>query len=435
MAPYWNKEIETLKRDELKKLQGERLKGAVRRVYENVPYYSERMREAGITPDDINSVDDLCKLPFTYKSDLRDNYPFGTFAVPLEQIVRVHASSGTTGKQTVVGYTKNDLDIWAECVARCLVSAGVTSEDIVHIAYGYGLFTGGLGLHYGAEKVGATVIPVSGGNTSRQIMLLKDFGATVLCCTPSYALYIADELKAAGLSKEDLKLRIGIFGAEPWTEEMKLQIENKLGLKAYDIYGLSEIMGPGVSMNCSYQKDLHVLADHFIAEIIDPETGEVLPEGQEGELVFTCITKEALPLIRYRTKDISVLTYEPCKCGRTMPRMKKVRGRADDMIIIRGVNVFPSQIESVLLKHSQVEPHYMIIVDRVKNLDVMEIHIEMNDSLFSDKVSSIESIERSLRQDIESTLGISAKIKLVESRSLQRSEGKSKRVIDRRNIY
>lgn len=435
MAHYWNKEIETLSREELKKLQGERLKATVRRVYENVPYYSQRMKEKGITPDDINTVDDLCKLPFTYKTDLRDNYPFGTFAVPMEQVVRVHASSGTTGKQTVVGYTKNDLETWADCVARCLASAGVTANDVVHIAYGYGLFTGGLGLHYGAERVGATVIPVSGGNTARQIMLLKDFGATVLCCTPSYALYIADELKSAGLTKDDLKLRVGIFGAEPWTEEMKAQIEERLGLKAYDIYGLSEIIGPGVSMNCSCQKDLHVLADHFIPEIIDPDTGEVLPEGQEGELVFTCITKEALPLIRYRTRDISVLNYEKCECGRTMPRMKKVRGRSDDMIIIRGVNVFPSQIESVLLKHSQVEPHYMIIVDRVNNLDVLEVQIEMNDSIFSDKVSSIESVERRLRQDIESTLGISAKIRLVENRSLQRSEGKVKRVIDKRNIY
>lgn len=435
MAHYWNKEIETLSREELKKLQGERLKATVRRVYENVPYYSQRMKEKGITPDDINTVDDLCKLPFTYKTDLRDNYPFGTFAVPMEQVVRVHASSGTTGKQTVVGYTKNDLETWADCVARCLASAGVTANDVVHIAYGYGLFTGGLGLHYGAERVGATVIPVSGGNTARQIMLLKDFGATVLCCTPSYALYIADELKSAGLTKDDLKLRVGIFGAEPWTEEMKAQIEERLGLKAYDIYGLSEIIGPGVSMNCSCQKDLHVLTDHFIPEIIDPDTGEVLPEGQEGELVFTCITKEALPLIRYRTRDISVLNYEKCECGRTMPRMKKVRGRSDDMIIIRGVNVFPSQIESVLLKHSQVEPHYMIIVDRVNNLDVLEVQIEMNDSIFSDKVSSIESVERRLRQDIESTLGISAKIRLVENRSLQRSEGKAKRVIDKRNIY
>ncbi|NMA67163.1 MAG: phenylacetate--CoA ligase [Clostridiaceae bacterium] len=435
MDRYWNKEMETLDRDELRRIQGKRLKETVKRVYEKVPYYAEKMKAKGVTPDDINSVDDLYKLPFTYKTDLRDNYPFGTFAVPLNQVVRVHASSGTTGKQTVVGYTSNDLDIWSECVARCLRTIGVTADDIVHVAYGYGLFTGGLGMHYGAEKLGATVIPISGGNTSRQVQLLKDFGATVLCCTPSYALFIADEMKAAGITKDDLKLRIGIFGAEPWTEEMKAQIEEKLGLKAFDIYGLSEIMGPGVSINCPNQKDLHICSDHFIAEIIDPETEEVLPEGQEGELVFTCITKEALPLIRYRTRDISKITFEPCSCGRTSTRMKKVTGRSDDMIIIRGVNVFPSQIESVLLRHSQVEPHYMIIVDRINNLDVMEIQVEMNDEFFSDKISSIEAVERKLRYEIESTLGISAKIKLVESRSIHRSEGKSKRVIDKRKLF
>jgi len=428
-------EMDRISREELRKIQGERLKEVVKRVYENVPYYASRMKEKGITPDDINSVDDLSKLPFTYKDDLRDNYPFGTFAVPLNQVVRVHASSGTTGKPTVVGYTANDLEMWAGCVARCLRIAGVTSDDIVHVAYGYGLFTGGLGIHYGAEKIGATVIPVSGGNTSRQVQLLKDFGATVLCCTPSYALYLADEMKSAGITREDLKLRIGIFGAEPWTDEMKGQIEDRLGLKAFDIYGLSEIVGPGVSISCPEQKGLHICADHFIAEIIDPETGEVLPEGQKGELVFTCITKEALPLIRYRTRDISRLTFEPCACGRTSPRMEKVTGRSDDMLIIRGVNVFPSQIESVLLKHSQVEPHYMIIVDRVNNLDVIEIHVEMNDEFFSDKVSSIEAVERKLRHDIESTIGISARIKLVENRSLQRSEGKAKRVIDKRKLF
>ncbi|MCX7773128.1 MAG: phenylacetate--CoA ligase, partial [Clostridia bacterium] len=350
---YWNKELETMDFRALRKLQGERLKDTVKRVYENVPYYAEKMKKAGITPDDIQTVEDLKKLPFTYKTDLRDNYPFGTFALPMDQVVRVHASSGTTGKQTVVGYTKNDIDHWSECVARCLASVGVTSKDIIHVAYGYGLFTGGLGLHYGAEKLGATVIPVSGGNTARQIQLLKDFGATVLCCTPSYALYLADELTAAGLTKNDLKLRIGVFGAEPLAEEMRNQIEEKLGLKACDIYGLSEIMGPGVSMSCDHQSALHVQADHFIPEIIDPETGEVLPDGQKGELVFTCITKEALPLIRYRTRDLSVLTYETCACGRTMPRMEKVTGRSDDMLIIRGVNVFPSQIESVLLKYGE----------------------------------------------------------------------------------
>ncbi len=435
MAQYWNKELETMELKDLKEIQGERLKATVKRVYENVPYYAEKMKQAGITPDDIQTVDDLSKLPFTYKTDLRDNYPFGTFAVPLEQVVRVHASSGTTGKQTVVGYTHKDIDSWAECVARCLTSAGVTSRDIVHVAYGYGLFTGGLGLHYGVERVGATVIPVSGGNTSRQIQLLKDFGATVLCCTPSYALYLADEMKTMGLTKDDLKLRVGIFGAEPWSEEMRSQIEERLGLKAYDIYGLSEIMGPGVSMNCEDQPGLHIIADHFIAEIINPETGEVLPEGAKGELVFTCITKEALPLMRYRTRDLSVLTYETCCCGRTSPRMEKVTGRSDDMLIIRGVNVFPSQIESVLLKYGEIEPHYMIYVDRIDNLDIMEIQIEMNSTIFSDEVRKIEALERKLRHDIESTLGISAKIKLVEHKTIQRSEGKAKRVMDRRKIF
>ena len=435
MEQYWNSEIETLSRDELKQLQGKRLKETVKRVYENVPYYAEKMKEAGITPEDIKTVDDLKKLPFTYKIDLRNNYPFGTFAVPLEQVVRVHASSGTTGKQTVVGYTKNDIEVWSDCVARCLVSAGVTSSDIVHVAYGYGLFTGGLGLHYGVERLGATVIPVSGGNTGRQIQLLKDFGATVLCCTPSYALYLADEMKACGLTKDDLNLRVGVFGAEPWSEEMKIQIEDRLGLKAYDIYGLSEIMGPGVSMNCQHQAGLHICADSFIAEIINPETGEVLPEGEKGELVFTCITKEALPLIRYRTRDLSVLTHETCSCGRTSTRMQKVTGRSDDMLIIRGVNVFPSQIESVLLKYSEVEPHYMIYVDRIDNLDIMEIQIEMNSSIFSDEVRKIEALEKKLRHEIESALGISAKIKLVEHKSIQRSEGKAKRVVDRRKIF
>ena len=435
MTQYWNKEMETMDRDELRKIQDDRLKETVKRVYENVPYYAEKMNHAGITPDDIHTVDDLSKLPFTYKADLRDNYPFGTFAVPLEQVVRVHASSGTTGKQTVVGYTKNDIETWSECVARCLTNAGVTKKDIVHVAYGYGLFTGGIGIHYGVEKVGATVIPVSGGNTARQIQLLNDFGATVLCCTPSYALYLADEMKASGVTKKDLKLRIGVFGAEPWSEEMRMQIEDRLGLKAYDIYGLSEIMGPGVSMNCQEQGGLHICADHFIAEVIDPETGAVLPEGDRGELVFTCISKEALPLIRYRTRDLSVLTSKTCSCGRTSPRMEKVTGRSDDMLIIRGVNVFPSQIESVLLKYAEIEPHYMIYVDRVDNLDVMEIQIEMNNDFFSDQVRKIETIERKLRQEIDSTLGISAKIKLVEHKSIQRSEGKAKRVVDRRNIF
>lgn len=435
MASYWNAEIETMDVEALRKLQGERLKATIERVYRNVPYYAEKMKRAGVTPDDINGIEDLKKLPFTYKTDLRDNYPFGTFAVPMEQVVRVHASSGTTGKMTVVGYTENDIGTWSECMARSLTNVGVTSKDIVHVAYGYGLFTGGLGLHYGAEKVGATVIPVSGGNTRRQVELLRDFKATVLCCTPSYALYIADEMAEMGVKKEDLHLRLGIFGAEPWTEEMRQQIEERLGLKAYDIYGLSEIIGPGVAMECEEKNGLHIMADHFIPEIIDPVTEEVLPPGSKGELVFTCITKEALPLIRYRTRDLTILDWHKCACGRTSPRMFKVTGRSDDMLIIRGVNVFPSQVESVLLKYSEVEPHYQIIVDRKDNLDVMEIQIEVTNGLFSDEVRKLEALERRIREDIESTLGISAKVRLVEHKTIQRSEGKAKRVIDRRQLF
>lgn len=430
----WNREIECMDSSELKELQGKRLVDTVKRMYDNTPYYRKKMEDAGITPDDIKSVDDLYKLPFTYKTDLRDNYPFGTFAVPMEDVNRVHASSGTTGKQTVVGYTKNDLKMWAESTSRCLASAGISNKDIAHIAYGYGLFTGGLGIHYAVENVGATVVPVSGGNTNRQIQLLKDFGATVLCCTPSYALHISDAMKENGITKDDLKLKIGVFGAEPWTENMRREIEDRLGIKAFDIYGLSEIVGPGVSMNCSEQNHLHIQADNFIPEIINPDTGEVLPEGEKGELVFTCITKEAMPLIRYRTKDLSVLHYDKCVCGRTMPRMEKVTGRSDDMLIIRGVNVFPSQIESVLLEFGNVEPHYMIYVDRKNNLDFMEVHIEMTEELFSDEVRAIESIEKSLRHKIDSTLGITANVKLVEPKSIPRSEGKATRVIDKRKL-
>ena len=434
MEQYWQKELECMDPERLEALQGERLRDTVRRVYANVPYYADKMREAGVTPDDIRTVADLSKLPFTYKTDLRDNYPFGTFAVPMSDVVRVHASSGTTGKQTVVGYTANDIATWSDCMARALAKAGVTQHDICHVAYGYGLFTGGLGLHYGVERLGATVVPVSGGNTKRQIQLLVDFGATVLCCTPSYALYLADEMAEAGLTKDDLKLRVGIFGAEPWTDGMRVQIEEKLGLKAYDIYGLSEIMGPGVSMTCQYNDGLHVHADHFIPEIIDPDTGEVLPDGQEGELVFSCITKEALPLLRYRTRDLSVIRRETCACGRTEPRMKKVAARSDDMLIIRGVNVFPSQIESVLMKYGELEPHYMIYVDRIDNLDQMEVHIEMTPALFSDEVRKVEALEKRLAHEIDSTLGINARIRLVEHKSIPRSEGKAKRVVDRRNM-
>jgi phenylacetate-CoA ligase len=435
MSLFWDKNIECLDRDSMKKLQSERLIATVKRVYDNVPYYANKMKAAGITPEDIKGIDDLHLLPFTYKTDLRENYPFGTFAVPMQKVVRVHASSGTTGKQTVVGYTENDIKTWADCMARAFTSAGVTDKDVIHIAYGYGLFTGGLGIHYGAERVGATVVPVSGGNTKRQIQLMLDFEATVLCCTPSYALFLADEMNRMGVKKEELKLKVGIFGAEPWTEEMRQQLIKRLGIEASDIYGLSEIMGPGVAIDCPAHSGLHISADSFIPEIIDPDTGEVLPEGSQGELVFTCITKEALPLIRYRTRDLSSLNYTTCACGRTTPRMQKVTGRTDDMLVIRGVNVFPSQIESVLLQFDEIEPHYMIYVDRKDNLDSMEIHIEMKGDLFADEVRKIEALEKRLDREIDSALGINAKVRLVEPHSIERSEGKAKRVIDRRNIF
>lgn len=419
-------------REDLKKLQAERLRKTVERVYNNVPLYRERFDEYGIKPEHIKSIDDLKNLPFTYKTDLRDTYPYGLFAAPMDEVVRIHASSGTTGKQTVVGYTKNDIDVWAECVARAIVSAGGSSKDIVHISYGYGLFTGGLGLHEGATKLGAAVVPVSTGNTARQINIFKDFGSTILCCTPSYAMYLAEAVKESGISPDELKLRIGIFGAEPWTEEMRQEIEKGLGIKAYDIYGLSEVCGPGVACNCHMQNGLHVQEDHFIPEIIDPDTGEVLPEGESGELVFTCITKEALPLIRYRTRDISSLIFEPCECGRTTVRMTKPCGRTDDMLIIRGVNVFPSQVESVLLNIDGVSPHYHITVDRVNNLDTMEVQVEMSPSLFSDSVKVIQEKEKTIKQALLSTLNISVGVKLVSPKTISRSEGKANRVTDNR---
>lgn len=431
---YWTPNLETAPIHEIKSLQSLRLSQTVRRVYENVGYFRNRMDEMGVTPDDIRSVDDLSKLPFTVKQDLRDNYPFGTFAVPMDEIVRIHASSGTTGKQTVVGYTQNDVDVWKEIIARSLVAAGGNAKDFVHIAYGYGLFTGGLGMHYGAEAIKASVIPVSTGNTQRQIQIMLDYGSTILCSTPSYALYLGETLKEMGIDKSQLKLKAGIFGAEPWTEQMRIEIENLLGIKAYDIYGLSEVMGPGVSFECCEQTGMHINEDHFIAEIIDPETGNQLPDGEQGELVFTAITKEALPLIRYRTRDIATLTREKCSCGRTFIKMTKPCGRTDDMLIIRGVNVFPSQVESVLLSLGQTAPHYMLIVDRVDNLDTLEIQVEMSAEMFSDAVRHIEEQERRIRAAVESTLGVAAKVRLVEPKSIQRSEGKAKRVIDKRQI-
>lgn len=432
MKNCWNPEIETIDREKLKELQSERLIKTVKRVYENVPTYKKRMDEKGVTPDDIKSIDDLKKLPFTYKQDLRDTYPYGMFAAPKEEITRVHASSGTTGKQTVVGYTKNDLDIWSECMARVLTSAGASNKSYVQISYGYGLFTGGLGAHYGAEKIGAAVIPTSSGNTARQITVMRDFGTNVLCCTPSYALYLGETIKEMGIDPKTLSLYGGVFGAEPWTDEMREKIEELLNIRATDVYGLSEIMGPGVSFDCEYHNGLHVNEDHFVPEIIDPVTEETLPYGTKGELVFSCITKEGLPLLRYRTRDIASLHAEKCECGRTLIRMSKVSGRTDDMLIIRGVNVFPSQVESVLLDIGKTAAHYMIIVDRVGTLDTVEIQVELTEDGFSDEVKHLESLENEIRSKIQSTLGLAAKIKLVPPKTIARSEGKAVRVIDNR---
>ena len=430
---FLNQEIECMPREELKKIQSERLCQTVRHCYENVECFRNRMIEKGLTPDDIHGIEDIHLLPFSYKKDLRDYYPYGLFAVPMQDVVRLHASSGTTGKRIVVGYTKSDLDMWDECVARMLVSLGVTKDDFVQVAYGYGLFTGGFGVHGGAQKIGATIIPISSGNTANQIQTMIDFGATVLCCTPSYAMYLGEEVERLGV-KDQLKLRIGVFGAEPWSENMRLQIEEKLGLKAYDIYGLSEVLGPGVSGECPEQAGMHVWEDNFYVETIDPDTGDVLPEGTPGELVFTSLTKEAFPVIRYRTRDICTLIPEVCKCGRTHIRMGKPNGRTDDMLIIRGVNVFPSQIEEVLLKVSgdQITPNYQIIVDRVNNVDTFDINVEMSEAFFSDNVKAIEKLEKRITEDLRAMLGIGAKVHLVNPKSIVRSEGKAKRVIDNR---
>ncbi|KKM09040.1 phenylacetate--CoA ligase [Clostridiales bacterium PH28_bin88] len=419
-------------REALTQLQLERLQATVERAFHNVPHYRRAMQEKGVEPGDIKSLGDLKKLPFTSKNDLRDNYPYGMFAVPLTEIVRIHSSSGTTGKPTVVGYTRNDINTWSELMARSLVCGGANRQDVIHNAYGYGLFTGGLGVHYGAERIGASVIPISGGNTKRQIMIMKDYGSTVLTCTPSYALFIAEVMEEMGLAPSDFKLKCGIFGAEPWTENMRREIEKKLGISAVDIYGLSEIIGPGVSIECQHKAGLHVWEDHFIPEIIDPVTGETLPYGTTGELVFTSLTKEALPMIRYRTRDISRLTMEPCACGRTHVRMDRITGRTDDMLIIRGVNVFPSQIESVLLEIGETEPHYLLIVEREGTLDTLTVWVEVSDELFSDEIRRLEQLEAKIRKEMESTLGISVKVKLVEPKTIERSEGKAKRVIDKR---
>ncbi len=430
----WQEKIETMPREELETLQSERLKNQVKRMYERVPLFRQRMDEKGLTPDDVKGIDDLKKLPFSYKQDLRDYYPYGLFAEPMENIKRVHASSGTTGKKIVVGYTENDITAWSDCVARMMSAVGLDNSDFIQVSYGYGLFTGGLGAHYGAERLGATVIPTSSGNTSNQLQTMVDFGSTCLCCTPSYAMYLAEAAEESGVI-DDLKLKVGIFGAEPWSEDMRREIEKKLRIKAYDIYGLSEIMGPGVSYECECQAGMHVCEDMFIPEIIDPDTLEVLPAGAQGELVFTTITKEGFPLIRYRTRDICSLNYEKCKCGRTHVRMNKPQGRTDDMLIIRGVNIFPSQIEEVLLNvGGGITPNYQIIVDRINNTDTFDINVEMSEELFSDDIKTIERTEKLIKEKLRDVLGISAGVHLVNPKSIARSEGKAKRVIDKRKV-
>lgn len=429
----WNDDFETLPREAIESLQLKRLQQTIERVYAAVPFYQHTLKTAGITPAHIKSLDDLRRLPFTLKQDMRDNYPYGLFAVPLEQIVRIHASSGTTGKPTVVGYTRRDIDTWTELMARSFVAAGTHKGDVIHNAYGYGLFTGGLGAHYGAERVGASVIPMSGGNTKKQLMIMQDFGSTVLTCTPSYSLFLAEVAAEEGIDIRELKLKVGILGAEPWSEKMRQEIQEKLNIKAIDIYGLSEILGPGVGIECvEAQNGLHIWEDHFIPEIINPETGEVLPAGEKGELVITTITKEGIPLIRYRTRDITRLIKEPCICGRTHARIERLSGRSDDMLIIRGVNVFPSQIESVLFNIEGVEPHYQLIVERDGNLDTLEVQVEVNEQTFSDEIKELQGLSNKIRKDIKDLLGVTCKVRLVEPKTIARSEGKAVRVIDNR---
>ncbi|HSQ04520.1 MAG TPA: phenylacetate--CoA ligase [Burkholderiales bacterium] len=430
----WDKSAECMSANDRRERQGTALRQLVHRMYRAVPAYRKKMADKGVTPEDIRSIADLPKLPFTTKDDLRDGYPFGLFAVPNRQIVRLHASSGTTGRATVVGYTPADIRLWSELVARCLVSAGVGADDVIQVAYGYGLFTGGLGLHYGAEQLGATVIPISGGNTRRQVQLMQDFGTTVLACTPSYALYLAETLREMKIPRSDLRLRVGVFGAEPWTEGMRREIEEQLGITAVDIYGLSEIMGPGVACECTERVGLHVQDDHFVPEVIDPDTGQPLEPGKRGELVFTTLTKEGLPLIRYRTHDLTELDLRPCRCGRTTTRMSKCMARTDDMLIIRGVNVFPSQIEAVLLEISELAPHYLLVLERERNLDKLTLQVEVNERVFSDSIVHLETFTNRVRAALESALGLSLEVKLVEPRTIGRSEGKAKRVLDKRKL-
>ena len=429
----WNEAKECMSRDEMRALQSARLKKAVDRVYHNVEYYRKKMQAVGIEPGDINGVEDISKLPFTTKDDLRDTYPFGLFAAPQSEIVRIHASSGTTGKATVVGYTRKDIEIWSECVARAFSQAGLGRNDIIQIAYGYGLFTGGLGAHYGAEHLGATVVPMSTGNTKKLTTMMKDFGATAIACTPSYLLHIAETLEADG-DLDKIKLKAAICGAEPWTEQMRLQIEEKLHINAFDIYGLSEIMGPGVACDCIYHKGLHVNEDHFLPEIVNPKTLQPLGENETGELVFTTLTKECIPLIRYRTKDLTSISYEKCECGRTTARISRFKGRSDDMLIIRGVNVFPSQVEAALLEIGETAPYYMLIVDRVNNLDTLEVQVEVDEKFFSDKISELENLTKKIAHVIQQGIGLAVKVKLVEPKTIERSMGKAVRVIDKRKL-
>ena len=426
---YWNKFTECMPPEDMREIQKDRLIKLVHRVYKNVPFYHKRMNEVNVSPADIRSIDDIVKLPFTYKTD---NYPFNLFAVPMKDIVRVHASSGTTGKPTTVGYTTTDIRNWREVVARCLTMAGVYKDDIMQISYGYGLFTGGLGVHFGAEKVGCTVIPISGGNTRRQLQLMSDFGSTVLACTPSYALHLADALAENGYSLNQMKLKTGVFGAEPWTENMRLELEKKWGIKAFDIYGLSEIMGPGVACDCIHHCGLHIHEDHFLPEIVDPITKKNLPDGQEGELVFTTLTKEGIPLIRYNTHDLSTLNRETCACGRTSVRMKKITGRSDDMLIIRGVNLFPSQIEHVLLEMGETSAHYMLYVDRENNLDTLELKVEIDESKLTDTIRDLQNLSHKIEHALNSAIGLHVKVSLVEPKTIARSEGKAVRVVDNR---
>lgn len=430
----WNAAEECRPREEILKLQLERLKQTLTLVSEKVPCYQNKFREAGVRCEDVKSLADLRHLPFTTKEDLRLNYPYGMFAVPLKDVVRIHSSSGTTGKPTVVGYTKNDLKIWTELVARFMTAAGVTDEDIVHIAFGYGLFTGAFGLHYGSEAIGASVIPISGGNTDKQLMIMQDYRSSALVCTPSYGLTMADRMEKNGIDPTKLALKVGLFGAEPWSEQMRLELEQRLGLVATDNYGLSEIMGPGVAGECLHKRGMHLAEDHFYAEIIDPETGEVLPEGSVGELVLTSLTKQAFPMVRYRTRDITRIHYDRCECGRTLARMEKTRGRSDDMLIIKGVNVFPTQIEEVLFQIKGCEPHYQLVVDRIDNMDSLEVHVEVNEQIFFDEMKQQREFVVSVEKRLATVLGVHAKVKLVEPSRITRHEGKANRVIDKRKV-